>query len=71
MSIAIDMEMISGKRTVGGQHSGKRSTEGAIFENSKRNSQVNNRAKRHKAFLFCFFIDRTTKQIKYLLNKSE
>jgi len=71
VSIAIDMEMISGKRTVGGQYSGKRSTEGAIFEKSKRNSQVNNRAKRHKAFLFCFFIANLQKNKKYLLNKSE
>lgn len=54
MSIAIDVEMISGKRTVGGQHSGKRSTEGAIFEKSKRNSQVNNRAKGIKLFCSVF-----------------
>lgn len=53
MLIAKYMEMISGKRTVNGQHSGKHSTEGAIIV--IRNSQVNNRAKRRRAFFVLFF----------------
>jgi len=55
------MTMISGKRTVTGQYSGKHSTEGAIFENNvncmkKRISQVNNRAEGDTLFALFFYV---------------